>query len=82
MKGRSQKSRILFFLLALCFLLLQGWKTPAPFVDLTYFELTFFVRTNAAGGFVETRGFDSQGSLDKQRFFTGVRLIPSGVANE
>jgi hypothetical protein len=83
MKGCSNLSRRIFSLLsALAFTLLQGWKTPAPFVDLTYFEATFFVRTSLTGGFIVTRGFNEHGTLDHQRFFTGVRLVPSGVENE
>lgn len=81
MKGRSHfrgRIRILFF--ALSFLLIRGWNTPAPFVDLTYFSVTFFVRTNQDGGLVVKRGFNSQGPLDKQRLFTGVRLVPTQSA--
>jgi hypothetical protein len=85
MKGQScQGRRIVVLFFAFFVLQVQSWKTPAPFVDLTYFSVTFFVRTSPTGGLVVTRGFNSQGPLDKQRFFTGVRLVPTqeGVANE
>lgn len=83
MKGRSQFSRrILPLFFALSFALLQGWRTPAPFIDLTYFEAKFFIRTSLNGGTIVTRGFNQHGTLDHQRFFTGVRVVPSGVENE
>jgi hypothetical protein len=74
--------RIPALVFALSFLLLQGWRTRAPFVDLTYFEAKFFVRTSLNGGTIVTRGFNQHGTLDHQRFFTGVRVVPSGVENE
>jgi hypothetical protein len=84
MKGRSHfKGRIRTLFFAISILLLHSWNTPAPFVDLTYFSVTFFVRTNQNSGLIVKRGFNSQGPLDKQRLFTGVRLVPTqSVTNE
>jgi hypothetical protein len=81
--GSNRGNRFLFVLFVASFLFLQSWKTPAPFFNPVYFQLTFFVRTNAAGGFIVTRTFNvNSGPLDNQRFFTGVRVVPSGVDKE
>src|ERR1051325_9480605 len=84
MKGRLNWGHRLFSFLLLLLIVVPGRNTNAiGGGGGIYFTLTFFVRTNATSGFITTRGFTSwYGSTDHRRYLTGVRVVPSGAANE
>jgi hypothetical protein len=57
-------------------------NTPATGNSID-FTIQFFTRSSPTGGVISTRQFNSHtGPADNQSFFTGVRLVTTGNANE
>lgn len=80
MKGRANWFyRLYWFLFAFSFIPLQAWASAANVGPII--QLDFFDRTNATSGFIVTRYINTW-SESNERYFTGARLVPSGVTNQ